>query len=119
MASRMEAIRPMRDLLERLPQLPVNHQQEIDFAAADPQLLVEIAEDAETLMGAMHSGTGAIGQLLANSAVMVEDGTISAACLEALGFLLSEMGDMGSGLMILAASCRRETIDYTPPAARR
>jgi integrase len=70
-------------------------RKDIDFAAADPALLVSIAEDAETLMGAMHSGTGAIGQLLANSAVMVEDGTISANCLEALGFLLSEMGRHG------------------------
>jgi hypothetical protein len=70
-------------------------------------------------MGAMHSGTGAVGQLLANSTVMVEDGTISANCLEALGFSLSEMGDMGAGLMMLAASCRHETADYTPPVVRR
>lgn len=114
MASRMEAIRPMRDLLARLPKLPVNRKQEIDFAAADPALLVAIAEDAEILMGAMHNGVGAIGQLLANSAVMVEDGTISADCMESLGFLIAELGDMAAGCMTLAAHCRRETADYNP-----
>jgi len=103
----------MRDLMARLPTLPMNRKQEIDFAAADPALLVAIAEDAEMLMGAMHNGTGAIGQLLANSAVMVEDGTISADCLEALGFLMSELGDMAAGCMTLAAHCRRETANHT------
>ena len=115
MASRMEAIRPMRDLLHRLPKLPLNFNHEIDFAAADPELLVALAEDAEMLMRSMHNGVGAIGQLLAHSGVMVEDGTISADCLEALGFLMSELGDMAAGCMTLAGQCRRETADYNPP----
>lgn len=119
MARRMEAIQPMRGLLRKLPRLPMTRKQEIDFPAADPALLVDIADDAETLMGALHNGTAAIGQLLANSAVMVEDGTISAGCLEALGFLLSEMGDMGAGLMTLAAACRHATADYEPAPGRR
>ena len=114
MASRMEAIRPMRDLLHRLPKLPLNFSHEIDFAAADPELLVALAEDAEMLMRSMHDGVGAIGQLLANSAVMVEDGTISADCLEALGFTMSQLADMASGCMVLAGHCRRETADYNP-----
>jgi hypothetical protein len=114
MASRMAALRPMRDLLVRLPKLPLNRKQEIDFPAADPALLVAIAEDAEILVGTMHNGVGAIGQLLANSAVMVEDGTISADCLESLGFLMSELGDMAAGCMALAAHCRRETADFNP-----
>lgn len=114
MASRTIALRPMRDLMARLPALPLTGAQEVDFAAADPALLVAIAEDAEMLMGAMHHGIGAIGQLLANSAVMVEDGTISADCLEALGFLMAELGDMAASCMTLAAHCRRETADYHP-----
>lgn len=114
MASRTVALRPMRDLMARLPKLPLTGEQEVDFAAADPALLVAIAEDAEMLMGAMHNGVGAMGQLLAHSAVMVEDGTISADCLEALGFIMSELGDMAAGCMTLAAHCRRETADYNP-----
>lgn len=114
MSNRTDQIRPMRDLLARLPTLPLTSKQEVEFAAADPALLVAIAEDAEMLMRAMHHGVGAMGQLLANSAVMVEDGTISADCLEALGFLMSELGDMASACMILAGHCRRETEDYNP-----
>lgn len=114
MASRMVALRPMRDLMARLPTLPLTDEQKVDYAAADPALLVAIAEDAEILVGTMHNGVGAIGQLLANSAVMVEDGTISADCLEALGFLMAELGDMAAGCMALAAHCRRETADYNP-----
>jgi hypothetical protein len=114
MANRMLALRPMRDLLARLPTLPLTGEQDIDYAAADPALLVAIAEDAEILVGTMHNGVGAIGQLLANSAAMVEDGTISADCLEAVGFLMAELGDMAAGCMTLAAHCRRETADYNP-----
>ncbi|WP_152528757.1 hypothetical protein [Rhodoferax saidenbachensis] len=100
--------------MTRLPTLPVTGGQKVDYAAADPALLVAIAEDAEILVGTMHNGVSAIGQLLANSAVMVEDGTISADCLEALGFLMSELGDMAASCMALAAHCRRETADYNP-----
>lgn len=114
MSQRTQAIRPMRDLLERLPRLPQTPKQEIDFQAAAPDLLVAIAEDAETAMSVMHMGIGAIGQLLAHSAVVIEDGTVSADCVESLGFLISELGDLAARCMTLAARCRRETADYSP-----
>ena len=118
MAHRIEAIRPMRDLLVRLPMLPVNLQQEIDFPAADPAMLVAIAEDAEMLMGATQMGLGAIGQLLANSAVMIEDGTVSANSIEALGLLMSEMADVAHHCMGLAVHCRQETA-HSPQKSQR
>ena len=114
MGSRTEALRPMRDLLVRLPRLPMTRKQEIDFPATDPALLVVIAEDAETTMNAIHHGVGAIGHLLAHSAVVIEDGTISANCIEGLGFLMAELGDLAAGCMTLATRCRRETSDYEP-----
>jgi hypothetical protein len=98
--------------------LPLTKTQEIDFPAADPAMLVALAEDAEMLMGATYSGLGAIGQLLANSAVMIEDGTISADCIEALGWFQSEMADMAHHFMGLAARCRHETADYCPSKSR-
>ena len=61
MANRMQAIRPMRDLLERLPKLPMTCKQQIDFAGADPALLAAIGQDAETTMRAVYLGLGAIG----------------------------------------------------------
>lgn len=114
MGTRTEAIQPMRDLLMRLPMLPMTQKQEIDFPAADPALLVVIADDAETTMNVIHHGVGAIGHLLAHSAVVIEDGTISADCIEDLGFLMSEIADLASGCMTLATRCRRETSDYQP-----
>ncbi len=114
MGGRTEQMRPMRDLLARLPLLPLSASQEVDHGAADPALLVAIAEDAEMLMGAMHQGVGSIGQLLAHSAVMIEDGSIGAEALEALGFMMAELGDLASSCMVLAALCRRETADYIP-----
>lgn len=92
--------------------------QEIDFPAAEPAMLVALADDAEMMMRATYSGLGAIGQLLANSAVMIEDGTVSADCIEALGWFQSEMADMAHHFMGLAAHCRHETADYMPPGTK-
>lgn len=114
MGSRMNAMRPMRSLLMRLPQLPTAPGLEIDFAAADSQLLMDLLEDAQTTVDVIHLGVGAIGHLLANSAMMVEDGTIGSDCLEAIGFLLAELGDMAIGCMSLAAHCRREVAENKP-----
>lgn len=116
--NRADEIRPMRNILQCLPRLPTTKAEEIDFPAADPAMLVALAEDAEMLMRATYSGLGAIGQLLANSAIMIEDGTISADCIEALGWFQSEMADMAHHFMGLAAHCRHETADYTPPGTK-
>ena len=114
MAYRTQATRPMRDLLANLPLLPLTKKQEVNFQAASPDLLVAIAADAETTLYVIHMGIGAIGQLLAHSAVVIEDGTIGADCVENVGFLMSELGDLASQCITLAARCRRETVDYSP-----
>lgn len=114
MSHRTQAARPMRDLLANLPLLPTTKKQEVDFQAAAPDLLVAIADDAETTMNVIHMGVGALGQLLAHSAVVIEDGTIGADSVESLGFLMSELGDLAAQCMTLAARCRRETVDYSP-----
>lgn len=112
MAFKCEAQRPMRSLLTRLPQLPLTARMEIDFQAADPSLLVSILDDAETTMNTIHQGVGAIGHLLAHSAVVIDDGTVGADSIENLGFLLAEISDLATSCMILASRCRRETADY-------
>ena len=114
MAYRTQAIRPMRDLMANLPRLPLTKKQEVDFQATAPDLLVAIADDAEVTLNVIHLGLGALGLLMANSAVVVEDGTISADSVEALGHLIAEISDMAASLMSLAARCRRETVDYSP-----
>jgi hypothetical protein len=112
MTARTDAQRPMQGLLARLPLLPLTGTQEVDYPAADPALLVSLADDAETTMNTINQGVGAIGHLLAHSAVVIEDGTIGADSIESLGFLLSEISDMASGCMVLASKCRREIVDY-------
>lgn len=112
MSFKAEAQRPMRNLLTRLPQLPLSARMEIDFHAAAPSLLVAIADDAETTMNTIHQGVGAIGHLLAHSAVVIDDGTVGADSLESLGFLLAEISDLATSCMMLASRCRRETADY-------
>lgn len=119
MGERVQAQRPIRSLLKYLPRLPLKKSQEIDFEGADAELLVAIADDAETTVSVLHYGVGAIGHLLSQAAVAIEDGSVSADCVESLGYLIAELGDLGAGCRTLAAQCRRETHDYRPQLAKR
>lgn len=110
-----EPRRPMRNLLTRLPLLPLTARKEIDFESAEPSLLVALMDDAETTMNTIHQGVGAIGHLLAHSAVVIDDGTVGSDSIESLGFLLAEISDLATSCMMLASRCRRETADYQPP----
>lgn len=113
MNTRAEAHRPMQDLLTWLPRLPMTGDQ-VDYQAADPKVLAVIGSSAETTMNVVHNGISSIGHLLAHSAVVVEDGTIGSDALEALGYLLAELGALAAGSMVLAQRCRFENADYQP-----
>ncbi|MBT2304219.1 hypothetical protein J7E70_27680 [Variovorax paradoxus] len=106
-ASRTDPQRPTRQLLEQLPRLQFSDSGCIDVSQSPPALLRSIAEDAETTLSTIHQGLGAIGHLLAHSAVPIEDDTIGADSLESLGFLMAELCDLAAACMILAARCRR------------
>jgi hypothetical protein len=114
MDSRTTAMRPMRDLLKRLPMLPMTGRQEIDFPAADVSLLVAIGDDAETTIQVIHHGIASMGLLMAHSAPVIEDGTVGADDVENLGYLLAELGDLAAALQTLSAQCRRQTFDFAP-----
>lgn len=100
-------LRPMRDLLLRLSPLPVEDGDAVDLRTFGVDFLVAIAQDAEITLSTIHHGLGAIGHLLAHSAVPIEDGTVGADSLESLGFLMAELGDLAAACMTLAARCRR------------
>jgi len=107
----------MRGLLEQLPRLPLDATGSISIQLAAPTLLLAVAEDAEDTMSTIQQGLGAIGHLLAHSAVVIEDGTIGADSLESIGFLMAEMGDLAAACMALAARCRRAaSLDQSYPA---
>ena len=78
-------VRPMRALLQHLNQ-----------AEPSPFGRERIAHHAETSMRVIQLGLGAIGHLLAHSAVQVEDRTIPAECMESLGTLMAELSELAS-----------------------
>lgn len=110
--------RPMRDLLLLMPHLPVREKSEIDYASADPDLLVDIARHADTTLRTVHLGTAAIGELLVSVSPEVGTGEFPANTIEAIGWLLAELGDLAATAHHLVAGCQRYTSDYAPRRAK-
>ena len=104
----------MRDLLLQLPLLTVTTELDIDYVAADPALLVQLADNAETAMRTIHLGMSAMGQLLARSAPEIECREMSGDAVEALGWLMAELGEFAAVAHCIAVACRRHTADYSP-----
>jgi hypothetical protein len=107
--------RPLRSLLLLLPLLSAQPGSKVAYGVADPDLLVQLAEDAEAAIGTVQLGSSAIGQLMAHAAPEIEDRTVCSDTVEALGWLLSELNDAAATLMVLMAECRQSTVDYAPP----
>ena len=105
--------RPTRSLMVLLPRLTVNDQGQPDFDASDATALVHVAEAAELLQRILQLGISAIGQLLAHASVQVETGELTQDTVEALGWLLAELGDAAAACIELAAPCRHSTADFT------
>lgn len=106
--------RPTRDLLLLLPLLTVGPANDIDYEAASPDVLVQIASNAEICQATVHLGISAIGHLLAQAAPEVELAEISGDAIEALGRLIAELGDLAGVAQSIATACRRYTADYAP-----
>jgi hypothetical protein len=98
---------PLRDLMTQLRQ--VQPAVSISGAAAIPtRLRVPLAESAETVMAVCQRGMAAVGQLMAHSSPVIEDGTVGADSLESLGWLIAELGDLSGYCLVLASECRRD-----------
>ena len=106
--------RPTRDLLLLLPYLPVRGNGEIDYAGAETAVLCQIGANASITMRTIHLGTAAIGRLLVNMSPEIGLGEFSAESMSAIGWLLSELGDLAATAHLLAAACQRHTADYAP-----
>lgn len=107
--------RPLRSLLLLLPLLSAEPGSKVAYGVADPDLLVQLAGDAEAVIGTVQLGSSAIGQLMAHAAPEIEDRTVCSDTVEALGWLLSELNDAAATLMVLLAEARQSTVDYAPP----
>jgi hypothetical protein len=102
-------VRPMRDLLRQLPRLHTDGQGNVDYANSDRAIVAAAGQHAASIASALHMGIGAIGHLLATSAPQIEDGSVDSDAIEALGWLIAELGDLGAELAVMAIQCRRRT----------
>ncbi len=88
-------VRPMRALLLHLSETePSPYERET------------LAQHAETSMRVIQLGLGAIGHLLTNAAVQVEDRTIPAESMESLGTLMAELSELASVCYQLSVQSR-------------
>jgi hypothetical protein len=92
--------------------LPVTASAEPDYAGADPDLLMSVAESTELALQIVHGGFSAIGLLQANTAQQMADGKVGAEYAAALGRLLVELGDVLLYVHGVSVECRRYTADY-------
>jgi hypothetical protein len=106
-STRTVASHPMRELLNHLRQVQTvagrNGSGSIPTSLRQP-----LTENAEIVMAVCQNGMAALGQLLAHSSPVIEDGTVGADSVEALGWLIAELGDMTAYCLVLAAECRRD-----------
>ena len=106
--------RPLRDLLLLMPLVPVSDRGEIDYNAASPALLKQLGANADLSMRTLHRGTAAIGRLLVAVSPEIGTGEFSADAMESVGWLLSEIADLGATAQCLSVACHRYTADYDP-----
>jgi hypothetical protein len=92
------SVRPLRALFMHL------NQPEVSAYGRD-----RVADHAEASMRVIQLGLAAIGHLLAQSAVQVEERSIPSESIESLGVLMAELGE-------LAALCHQFCSDAAPEA---
>jgi hypothetical protein len=101
-----ESLRHMQELFELLPQLRLDASGAPDLRATDQAVLRRIAEHAQASAAAINLGMSAVGSLMAYAAPQCEDKAISSDAVEALGWLLAELGAATALMVRLASSCR-------------
>ena len=106
-STRTVASHPMRELLNHLRQVQTVAGRN-GSASIPTRLRQPLTENAEIVMAVCQNGMAALGHLLAHSSPVIEDGTVGADSVEALGWLIAELGDMTAYCLVLAAECRRE-----------
>jgi hypothetical protein len=93
-------------IIDALPKLNLGSGG-LDLVGSPRAIVHRLISDMDTAVGAINRGIGAIGLLIADSSPEIEDGTISQESVEALGWLLSELGELASACVVLAAQCRQ------------
>lgn len=110
--------RPARELLLRLSLLPTATDHRIDYDAANPEVLLALADSAETVIATFNHGLSAMGIILAHASPEVGS-EIGSDTIESLGWFIGEVADMAASLLSLAHACRHHTADYSPPQPKK
>lgn len=110
--------RPARELLLRLSLLPIASDHRIDYDAANPEVLLALADSAETVIATFNHGLSAMGIILAHASPEVGS-EIGSDTIESLGWFIGEAADMAASLLSLAHACRQHTADYSPPQPKK
>jgi len=105
--------RPLRTLLILLPRLPVTSAGDPDWAAADPDLLVELVTSSDMLTQIVHGGLASMGVLHACATGQLPRDTDRLSHTVALGLLQIELAEMLQYVHALAIACRVHMSDYT------
>lgn len=100
------------NLLLLMPHLALTSKSEIDYAGADPALLMHLADAADSALLIIHIGTSAVDRLLDQAGIEPLGGATVADSIEALGWLVAELNDMAGAVHRISAACRRLTYDY-------
>lgn len=100
-----ESLRHMQELFELLPHLKLDANGEPDPRATDETVLERLSTHAQASAAAMNLGMSAVGSLMACAAPECEDKSISADAIEAVGWLLAELGATTALMIRLARAC--------------
>jgi hypothetical protein len=90
-----------------LPLLRTSESGGLDMLGSSQTVVLEIAELAELCAQALSLGISAVGSLIPYAAPEIEDGTVPMGTVEAVGWLLSELGEVAAACTVLAAECRQ------------
>jgi len=102
------------NLLLLMPNLPLTAELEINYAAADPALLAQLADAADASLLIIHLGTSAVGRLLARTATEPFDEAENTDAVESLGWLVAELGDLAHAAQRMSVRCRPHTYNHVP-----
>ena len=102
------------NLLLLMPHLPLTSRSEIDYAGADPALLVQLADAADAVLLITHIGTSAVGRLVTLAGLEPLGDETVADSIEALGWLVAELNDLAGAVHRISAACRLHTHGYAP-----
>jgi hypothetical protein len=105
LAAERELTSGVQQLFTLLPQISVTSAGDFDLSAASSATLMLLASNADTVAGAMNRGLSTLGALIAYSAPELEDGTLGAESIEAIGWLLSELGALNAVCADLSMRC--------------